>query len=343
MLATSSLMGQQQYEQHVQREILALTGPDWRFDTIRIGSLRSGLNDVRRVPQRVLHRAPLPVARLLSVPTYRTSGLVHRFDLRVPPPVGQEVVTIHDLPPLRFRDEGTLPRSAASSARRARIVICPSRFAADEVQLLLGVSAERIRVIPNGVSDSFQKSSAVDDALLRRFGIRKPYALHAGGATDRKNLPALADAWRHVAERVPDATLVLAGPDDQRRTDLFRNIRSAVLIGARSQDEIASLMTGSSVVVVPSTYEGFGLPALEAMAVGRPVVAARAGALPEVCEGAALLVEPTAHGLATALIATLTDADLSARLGESGRKRAEGFTWSRTAVRHLETYREVLR
>ena len=95
-------------------------------------------------------------------------------------------------------------------------------------------------------------------------------------------------------------------------------------------------------MVVPSTYEGFGLPALEAMASGAPVVAAARGALPEVCGAAALLVEPTAQGLADGLVAVLTDEALASGLRHAGRERAAPYTWQRTARETIDVYRRIL-
>ena len=95
-------------------------------------------------------------------------------------------------------------------------------------------------------------------------------------------------------------------------------------------------------MVIPSTYEGFGLPALEAMASGAPVVAAARGALPEVCGAAALLVEPTARGLADGLVALLTDEALASGLRHAGRERAAPYTWQRTARETIDVYRRIL-
>ncbi|MDT4936923.1 MAG: hypothetical protein QOG80_594 [Pseudonocardiales bacterium] len=340
-MASADPMGQQHYERQIQRAVSDVADADWQFEEIRLGSLRSSIPHVRRIPMGLYQSAPLPLALALGGASYRTRGLVHRLDLRIPPSPGREVVTIHDLPPLRFADEGSLPASAAAGARRARRVVCPSQFAADEVRELLGVDPSRLRVIFNGVGPEFRTDGDAE-TLPVIDGVDRPFVLHAAGATQRKNLASLADAWRIVSQAHPGLTLVLAGPDDPRRTALFGSIESASLVGRLAPTAVASLMRRAATVVVPSTYEGFGLPALEAMACGRPVVAANAGALPEICGDAAILVEPTAEGIAEGIESALTDEALVARLAVDGPARAKSFTWARAAQQHLDVYREVL-
>lgn len=335
-VATTTPMGQQHYETEIQRALRALATPDWRFRSVRVGPLRAGVPGVRRSPTRLLARAPLPVALSLGAALYRTRGLVHRFDLRLPPHPGPEVVTAHDLPPLRFPDEGTMPASVAAGARRARAVIVPSEFAADELQELLGV--RRPVVVPYGLSRVYAAPRPAPDELLESLGVREPFVLHAAGATSRKNLPALAAAWRAVADEDSEPALVLCGPPDPRRDDAFGGLPRVVLPGRLEAEAVAGLMCRAAAVVVPSLYEGFGLPALEGMACGRPVVAARRGALPEVCGDAALLVEPDADGLAEGLLRVLHDDALAARLCSAGPARAATFSWDVAARRHLDVY-----
>lgn len=340
-MSSASPMGQQGYEREIQRALTELAGADWQFSRIELGSLRSA-TATRRYPARLYGMVPLPVARLLGAAVYRSRSLLHRFDLRVPPALGPEIITIHDLPPLRYPDEGSLPASAAAGARRASLIICPSTFAADEVTELLGVDRDRVRVIFNGIGPAFASPEPADDSELMRHGINGPFVVHAAGATERKNLRALAAAWRAVARAVPATTLVLCGPPDSRRDELFATDSSVRRVGRLEPERLASLMTRAAAVVVPSTYEGFGLPALEGMACGVPVVAARTGALPEICADAALLVDPSAEGIAEGLATVLTDADVAGRLRAAGVRRSASFTWDRSAAEHLAAYRHVL-
>jgi glycosyltransferase involved in cell wall biosynthesis len=326
-------MGMQHHENELQRALQARAGDAWRFESRHVGSLRTGRGARVRLPLAAVRSAPLTGAAAAGRLAYGRASLVHRFDLRLPPRRGREIVTVHDLPPLRFGDEGDLPRWAAESARRAACVICPSEFAASEVRSLLGV--ERVHVVANGVGHAFRNGRADGDGLGR-------FVLHAGGATERKNLTALADAWRAVAAEEEDIQLVLCGPPDARRDRLFADVPRTRFLGLLPPERVSSLMRSAAAVVVPSRYEGFGLPALEGMAAGVPVVAAGAGALPEVCGEAALLVEPTPDGLARGLLAVLRDETLARRLRAEGPRRAAPFTWERAAEETLAIYEDVL-
>lgn len=338
---SGSPMGLQTYETSVMSALSALEQDRWRFRRRTVASLRSTQRADRRVPMGALAAAPSPAARALGRWVGRGGDRTHRFDLRLPPAGAGEVVTVHDLPPLRFPDEGHLPPWSASSARRARAVICPSEFAAQEVHELLGV--RQTVVIPNGVDADKGHDlplSAGDREVLGLSG--RMYVLHAGGATARKNLAALAAAWQRAAPLVPDHELVLAGPSDPRRDRAFAGLERVRLLGFQPRQRIRQLMVGASCVVVPSIYEGFGLPALEAMSAGTPVLVSRRGALPEVCGDAALLCEPNGDDLAQALVSLLADESLQDQLRRRGATRAEHFTWERSARLHLEAYDRYL-
>jgi glycosyltransferase involved in cell wall biosynthesis len=184
-----------------------------------------------------------------------------------------------------------------------------------------------------------------DDAPAAALdGLRLPaeFVLHSGGATTRKNLAALADAWHLLAPRHPQVALVLCGPPDSRRTALFADLPRVRMLGKVARTTQLALMSAATVVVVPSTYEGFGFPALEAMARGTAVVAADCGALPEICGGAAALCEPTPDALAAAVSELLSDAARRAALAAQGPAQAKIFTWQRSAREHARVYADAL-
>jgi alpha-1,3-rhamnosyl/mannosyltransferase len=339
-IATAGPMGQQRYESEIQSAILGAEHAGFTFERVPVTSARSEITGARRFPARINRSAPLWVSRLAGRYLYGQPRLVHRFDLRLPAATGLEVVTVHDLPPLRFGDEGRLTRSALDGARRAARIIAPSSFAAGEITAATGRTD--VEVIPYGVSADYRAGTAANDAELAALGITCPFVLHAAGASDRKNLRGLAGAWSGLAPGHPELQLVLCGPPDPRRNAAFEGLRKVVLPGRLEPSAVAAVMRRATMVVVPSVYEGFGLPALEGMACGVPVVAARRGALPEVCADAALLVEPDGDSLAAGLVQVLDDRDLAADLRRRGPERAADFDWDVAASEHLRVYRDVL-
>lgn len=338
-LASAAPMGAQVYEEEIARRAPQVA-PELDVRRTVVRSLRSDLPGTDRLPAWVLGAAPSSVRRAAGRLVYPRSGLVHRMGLSLPPAPGPEVVTIHDTVAWRFPDEGTPEPHAAVEARRAAAVVSVSRFSADDVAERLGL--EHVDVVHNGVDDAFFHAEPLSKDDLARLGVERPYVLHAGGSSQRKNLDGLAAAWRLVERAVPDALLVLSGPPSTRRDALFGPSRTATRVGRVPSRLVPGLVAGARAVVVPSLYEGFGLPAIEAMACGVPVVAADRSSLPEVCGDAALLVEPDADGIAEALIAVLRGEVPLSDMIERGRARARSFTWEASATKHAEIWRRVL-
>jgi glycosyltransferase involved in cell wall biosynthesis len=340
-LAVAQPMGQQVYEREVARRAPGELGADWEVDQVVVRTLRSALAGTARVPSRMFTDSSPGMRRAAGRILYRGHDVVHRFDLRLPPAPHPEVLTVHDVVSWRFTDEGRPPSDATATAQRAAVVICPSQFSADEVASQLGVRDPV--AIHNGVDRRFFGSAPLSEEGLEALGIRSPFVVHAGGCTQRKNLAGLADAWPRVRSVDPDVALVLIGPEDERRDRLFGPLDGVVRTGHVDDATMQALMAAASAVVVPSTYEGFGLPALEAMAAGTVVVAADRSSLPEVCGDAAYLVEPDGTGLAEGLVAVLAGGpDVEAMRGR-GRARAEGFTWEASAAAHAEVWRRYAR
>jgi alpha-1,3-rhamnosyl/mannosyltransferase len=329
-------MGLQRYELQLLAELQLADQADWIFRTRTITSLRAQEHADVRLPQGTLPGASDRWARQLGRWAYRGAHYVHRLDLRLPPASVPEVVTVHDLPPLRFDDEGILPGWSLRSARRARLIICPSAFAAREVTELLG--ARQTKVIYNGVSEEVRDAAPYSAQELRARSIPRRFVLHAGGASKRKNLTGLAQAWRFASSALPDAALVLAGPSDVRRDQAMNGVPRVVKLGFVEHSEVGRLMASALVTVVPSLYEGFGLPALEAMGTGCPVVAVRAGALPEVCGDAAVLVDANPESIADGIVKLATSSEFWARMSQLGRSRSELFSWRRAAEEHIRGY-----
>ncbi len=334
-------MGQQLHEAQLLAAFRNDAADGWAVSEREVSALRAPRQRGRlRLPLRFVWALPYGPAAALGGAVYGRADLVHRFDLRCPPSGRLEVLTIHDLPPMRFDDEGAMPRWAPRSAREATAVICPSEFAAEEVRTLLGV--ERVHVVPNGVDARRADAEPLQPAELAQLGLAGNLVVHAGGATQRKNLAALAQAWPEVVSQQPDAFLALCGPPHPRRTELFASVPRARYLGRRSAEFVARLIRTAGAVVVPSTYEGFGLPALEAMVAGVPVVVAARGALPEVCGDAGLLVEPTPGEIARGILEALAGGPAIERLRDAGRRRALSYSWERAARETASVYEGVL-
>ena len=185
--------------------------------------------------------------------------------------------------------------------------------------------------------------------MLARDKIPRPYLLYNGALEPRKNLVRLVRAYRRLVAAGAPHALVLAGALGYHPGPLMAELKEpgpgrVILTGHVSDDALDALFRGAAAFVYPSLSEGFGLPVLDAMARGIPCVVSATSSLPEVAGDAAVLVDPTSTtGLFDALTRVVSDEELIARLAETGRARAAGFSWRRTAEATLDVYRSVLR
>jgi len=237
------------------------------------------------------------------------------------------------------------------SARRAAAVIVPSETTRRDVERFMPWATARIRVIPLGVDKRF--SVLQDEAATRRlqttYGLTGPYILFVGGLEPKKNLARLIGAFHLLKQRrdLPHR-LVLAGAPSWDRSDVERAIREtglgeAVLLpGFVPPDLLPALYRGAELFVFPSLYEGFGLPPLEAMACGTPVIVSDRGALPEIAGPGALAVNPLmTSDIAEAMESVLTQCDVRTELIARGLRRAAEFSWDRVAAATEAVYAEV--
>lgn len=340
--ATAVPMGAQRYEEEVASraaEALDACGPGWKVDRAIVRSLRSPLQGTHRLPMGWITQASPQDRRRVGQLLYRRDAVVHRMSWELPPAPQADVITVHDVLPWKYPDESVPVRAAREETRRAAAVICVSKFSASEAVDLLGISDPV--VVYNGVDEKFFDAAPADPRTLAKLGVTTPYVLAAGGASQRKNLEGLAAAWPRVHSSRPDLTLVLSGPEHPRRTSLFKDLPNVRLVGRVPDSIIPGLISAASALVVPSLYEGFGLPALEGMATGTPVVAARTSSLPEVVGDGGILVAPTPDELAQGILAAVADTQEVARMIGIGRARAREFTWARCAAAHAVVWKSV--
>jgi glycosyltransferase involved in cell wall biosynthesis len=271
---------------------------------------------------------------------------------------GKYVVTVHDVIPLALpwafppRHRLVLATALARIRKQAEAVIVPSTAAAEDVVHFLRVERERIHVIPMGCEPRFRPAEEPGRAamLRRRYNLPERYILFVGTLEPRKNVQTLLRAFAQLIAEVPQdgLTLVIAGGDgwggaDYRSTvdalKLHRHVRFA---GFVEDDHLPDLYRGALLFVYPSLYEGFGLPVLEAMACGTPVITSDRTSLPEVAGDAALLVDPTRpEALAAAMASILGDRGLHQALRAKGLARAQSFTWEAVAQQTIAVYRAV--
>lgn len=342
-IATDTPMGAQAYQEQIARRAPAALaegdGSPWQVGRAIVRSLRSPLPGNRRLPMSRIATASPRLRRTVGRLLYPAGAVTHRMNLELPPAPHGDVVTLHDIVAWLYPDESAPVSAAAQELRDADAVICVSEFTATEAVSFLGV--RNPHVVHNGVDARFFDADPLSPAVRTALGVSEQYVLHAGGASARKNLEALAEAWPIVHRERPYLQLVLAGPPSPRRTRLFGGMPGTLLVGRVDDAVIPALVSSATAVVVPSLYEGFGLPVLEAMAANVPVVAANTSSLPEVAGGAAILVEPTARSVADGLITvTSGDSELTT-LVRAGRARAQEFSWDRSAHEHACVWRGV--
>jgi glycosyltransferase involved in cell wall biosynthesis len=310
----------------------------------RLPRLRPGRYAVMHPPPSLAHRAGHLWEQVLLPVAGRRARAIYCPANVAPVASRRSVLVIHDLAALRHPEwysaqYATYHRKILPVlARRARRLIAPSEFSRSEVADGLGLDPRAIAVVPNGVDERF--SPAVDAGpALRAHGLEKPYVLIVGTRIARKNLSALAEA----ARRLSALGLELVSAGSGRHYTRPGETPPPRALGYVAESHLPGLYAGAAALAMPSLYEGFGLPVVEAMASGVPVVAANRAALPETCGGAALLVEPDDEGaLADALATVVTDEEARRRLVQAGIERASHFSWDRAAAATDTVISEVL-
>jgi glycosyltransferase involved in cell wall biosynthesis len=303
---------------------------------------------------RLWHRArvPFPVNWIIG-----PIDIFHSPDFTLPPTSRRTrtLLTVHDLsfvrdpesaaPGLRRYLEVVVPRSVA----RADHILADSLATRDDLIELYGTASQKISVLYSGVNDTFQpvRNPAALEAVRARYTLgAAPFILAVSSLQPRKNFVRLIQAFAQLPH--PELNLVIAGGHGWLYDSIFAEVERlklngrVIFPGFVADADLPALYSAARVLAYPSLYEGFGLPMLEAMACGTPVVASTASCLPEVAGDAALLVPPTdVEALAHALNRLLTDENLRAQLIAKGAERVRQFSWGKSARELVEIYRSL--
>ncbi len=364
--AVTQRAGIGRYTRVLAEELLAILPPEDALRLFYLDFRRRGSVDIpgaEAVPWRLLPGAILQrLWRNLRWPAFdRLSGPADVFHftnfLRPPLRHGKSVVTIFDMSFERFpefaeeKNLRNLRRGIRRTAAEADAIVTISEFSAREIEDLLPESRGKLHAIPLGISPDFRSASEREVARLREtLGLTRPYLLAVGTIEPRKNLPFLVDVFERLAadSATRDLDLVISGMPgwkcepilvrfrDTPRADCVHYIRYA------PDGALPALYTGASALVVPSFYEGFGFPPLEAMACGTPVVSSAGGSLPEVLGDAALVLKGfDADEWAHEIVGLFSHPERLEALRAAGPVHAARYRWERTARETLAVYHSL--
>lgn len=307
------------------------------------------------LPQSVL----LPLQRVLRFPPQRaligSYDVFHQMWASADPvvPSRKLVVSMYDTVALHWpQEEGALFSGIAPLLQRAAAVMTLSQYSKSQIVREFGVAPERVHVVYAGFEPRYniEYSIAQVEAALHRHQVTTPYFFYIGGHSPRKNLARLIRSFaRAKREFALPHTLALAGSLKNARDDVQKALATAgdavQTLGYVSDDDVPLLYRGATALLFPSLFEGFGLPVLEAMACGTPVVSSNVTSLPEVAGDAAILVNPESEDEITRAIGEIAGENLQQREARIARglKQAQRFSWRQCAQIHSDVYNSVAR
>jgi glycosyltransferase involved in cell wall biosynthesis len=266
------------------------------------------------------------------------------------------IVTLHDAFPFvhpeshNWLDNWRYRWYLPSALRKTSQVITVSESSRSDLETHLGLDSDRISVIPEGVDPRFSPTSAPNGhEVLKKYGVTSPYLLYVGALNGRKNIARMLEAFSIAREQHPDYTLVIAGKKQWKTKSIDEAMsnrdlqRTVHFTGYVDDDDLPELYRSATAFLFPSLYEGFGLPPLEAMACGTPVITSDISSLPEVMGNAALMVDPLdVLSLSNAIKRVLSDPVLRQSMIGRGLTRANDFRWENSAEQTMSLYERVL-
>jgi glycosyltransferase involved in cell wall biosynthesis len=323
------------------------------LDGVRIRRVRAPFPTPNEYARAVWEQTVVPaqVARLAPA-IYHSPNYILPLGLRCP-----SVVTVHDMAFLdrslhRLRSHLYLSLLATAAIHKASRIICVSEFTRQRLIERFPSVAWKTRVVREGVRPSFRpQCDRAVERFRQRFGLKDPYVLFVGTIEPRKNLPRLIRAFSAaVGGHAFPHRLVIVGGSGWKNSEVHcayadSNVRERIhFAGYVDDSELPAAYTGADAFLYPSLHEGFGLPPLEAMACGTPVITSDATSLPEVVGEAAITVNPhDTDALTCALQRVLGDRSLREALSAAGRERASSFTWETAAAQTIDVYKEAAR
>jgi len=371
----ANLLGESYYFKYLIRALIDRADATYRFTAFTAGfrgrtlqeNTLAGITDSSRLIQRWFNcpNTVLDAANRHSIlPADLLFGrhdLIHSFNAQPVPRSEKFILTCQDLSTLRMANGNETPELVSSVrknllrlTRQCRALITISEFSKREIVDLLDVPENKIVVIPNGVDREIFRVMHPGElgAVQRttaRLGLTAPYLLYMGGSSKRKNLPMLIKAHAYLCERYKiRQSLVLIGgqrlsPESEEELERSPVRDLVVRLGYLPQKDVLHVLKSATAVVCPSTYEGFGLPALEAMACGVPVILSNAASLPEVGGSAATYFEPSdCVDMAKAMYELLTDTSSRADRVNAGLQQSYRFDWGTNADQTISLYKAVL-
>lgn len=307
---------------------------------------------------------------LLTIGNLALSQAIARYDLNIvhdpngiapflgPRMHARRVVTIHDAfayvyPQTHNRlDNWRYRLMLPAAAQRSDSVITDSTHSQHDLKRFLKLSSSKVKVIQCGIDVQFKPYPVNQDRIhiLNHYHIQQPYILYVGGLNARKNIARLFVAYAQVRQKRPDVQLVIVGKRQWQTAEMDAALRHLALephvhfTGYVADRDLPALYSAAEVFAFPSLYEGFGLPPLEAMACGTPVITSNSSSLPEVVADAAITIDPyDTEGLAAALQEVIENQKLHATLRQRGLERAHLFSWERTAHETLAVYQSLFK
>jgi len=353
--------GPETYELNLIRELLKRDNKN----EYHIFCLGKHAKDAVKIEKTNIHYHILwPKLRVISVLfSLPISLLINKIDIYhatfTPPPISPIpfIFTNHCFsnfqhpefypPKIRYR----LNKLITKGIKKSKLIICVSENIRELTAKKFNLPPERLAVVYHGVDKQFKpiNEEKVRDALEQNFGITTPYILFAGKLEARKNIVRLIEAFATCRDKMnTDIKLVLAGrrtwePEViEQKIDQLGIKDHIIEIGHVDNSDMPLLYNGAELFAFPSLWEGFGIPIIESMACGTPVVTSNNSCIPEVTGGAALLIDPyDVEDIATAFYTILTDVKTKNELIDKGIQRAKSFTWEKTAQQTLDAYEKV--